>query len=273
MIGLSDTSPEVERLMAEGYRRMPAWRKMQLVFDAGRFARHLHATGHKLRNPSATLQTQNREWALMTLGPGPWIDRMEFAAMTQPAEHVRPLKYVLSVFDDLNIRYAIGGSLASSVHGYARQTQDADITVEPFPYKERLFAMRFRPDEYYADEHMIRDAVARRASFNILHLHTMFKIDVFVQKDRPFDREAMSRRVKAQVFPDTAEEFGLMTAEDIILFKMEWYRIGGGTSDRQLNDILGVMRTRGDTLDAAYLDTWAAVLGVSDLLGELRTRV
>jgi hypothetical protein len=209
----------------------------------------------------------------MTLGPGPWIDRMEFAAMTQPAEHVRPIKHVLTVLDDLNIRYAIGGSLASSVHGYARQTQDADITVEPFPYKERLFVRRFPADEYYADEQMIRDAVAGRSSFNILHLHTMFKIDVFVMKDRPFDREAMSRRVKAQVFPDTAGEFGLMTAEDIVLFKMEWYRLGGGVSDRQLNDILGVMKTQGDALDAAYLDHWAAELGVTDLLGELRKRV
>ena len=273
MIGASDTSPEVERLMAEGYRRMTAPRKMQLVFDACRFARHLHATGHKLRNPSATPESQNREWALMTLGPGPWIDRMEFAAMTQPAEHVRPITHLLSVLDDLNIRYAIGGSLASSVHGYARQTQDADITVEPFPYKERLFAMRFPADEYYADEVMIRDAVARRASFNVLHLPTMFKLDVFVQKDRPFDREAMSRRVKAQVFPGVAAEFGLMTAEDIVLFKLEWYRIGGGISDRQLTDILGVIKTQGDALDAAYLDKWADVLDVADVLAGLRKRV
>jgi hypothetical protein len=210
---------------------------------------------------------------MMTLGPGPWIDRMEFATMPPPTEHVQAIKYVVSVLDDLNIRYAIGGSYASSTHGAVRQTQDADIAVEPFPGKERLFALRFPASEYYADEQMIRDAVARRSSFNILHLLTSFKIDIFVQKDRPFDHEFLARRIKARVFGDSEGEFGVVTAEDSVLLKLEWYRIGGEISDKQWGDITAVLKTQGDRLDTAYLDHWATEIGVKDLLDRVRSQV
>jgi hypothetical protein len=270
---LSDTSPEVERMMYEAYRRMSPARKWKLVADAYTVARQMHAAGHRLRNPTATAADINREWVLITVGPGPWVDRMEFSAMRPPVEHVRAIKHVVSVLDDLNIRYAIGGSLASSTHGHPRHTQDADITVEPFPGKERLFALRFPAGEYYADEQMIRDAVARRASFNILHLDTGFKIDVFVQKDRPFDRELLARRIKAPVFGEGEGEFGVVTAEDTILLKLEWYRIGGESSDRQWGDIIGVMKTQAGRLDDAYLDRWAADIAVTDLLDRARQQV
>lgn len=270
---LSDTAPEVERLMYEAYRRMPPARKWQLVAEAYTFARQLHAAGHRMRHPGATPADVNREWALAALGPGPWIDRMEFATMPPPAEHVRAIKFVVAALDALNIRYAIGGSLASSTHGAARHTQDADITVEPFPGKEMLFALRFPPDEFYADEPMIRDAVARRASFNILHLFSAFKIDVFVQRDRPFDREVLARRRKAAVFGESEGEFGVVSAEDTVLLKLEWFRLGGEVSDKQWGDVLGVMKTQRDGLDAAYLDRWAAEIGVADLLARARAQV
>ena len=273
MPGLSDTSIAIERRLADGYRRMPAWQKVELVTDAYVVARHLHAAGHRLRNPAATAFTVNREWAHMTLGPGPWIDRMEFSAMSQPAEHVRPIKYTISVLDDMSIPYAIGGSFASSVHGYPRQTHDVDLTVEPFPGREDEFAGRFPAADYYAAANMVRDALARRASFNVLHLHTMFKIDVFIRKDRPFDVAMFGRRVPAPVFGPAEGMFNVLTAEDVVLIKMEWYRLGGEVSDRQWNDVLGVLRTQAGRLDDAYLDRWAADIGVKDLLDRVRGEV
>lgn len=259
--------------MYEAYRRMPPARKWKLVAEAYTVARQLHAAGHRMRQVGATQADINRAWAIMTLGPGPWIDRMEFATMPPPAEHVQAIKYVVSVLDDLNIRYAIGGSYASSTHGASRHTQDADIAVEPFPGKERLFAMRFPANEYYADETMIRDAVARRSGFNILHLLTSFKIDIFVQKDRAFDREFLARRIKTTVFGESEGEFGVITPEDTILLKLEWFRLGGEVSDKQWGDIIGVMKTQGDRLDNAYLDHWAAEIAVKDLLDRARSQV
>ena len=58
----------------------------------------------------------------------------------------------------------------------------------------------------------------------------------------------------------------MTTAEDIVLHKLEWYRLGGGVSERQWQDVLGVFRVQGATLDRAYLERWASDLGVADLL-------
>ncbi len=42
--------------------------------------------------------------------------------------------------------------------------------------------------------------------------------------------------------------------------------MGGRTSTRQWNDILGIMRQQGTALDLAYMQQWADTLGVRDLL-------
>ena len=69
------------------------------------------------------------------------------------------------------------------------------------------------------------------------------------------------------------EPIEFLTPEDIVLLKLEWYRLGGEQSDRQWNDILGVMRTQAGKLDDRYLVVWAADLGVDDLLAKVRLDV
>jgi hypothetical protein len=264
--GLSDTSPDVERVMIEGYRRMSPARKLTLAARASVAARTLHAAGHGLRNPHATAESINREWAAITLGIGPWTERMRYDAMVLSDEYFEPVRQLVTFLDDLNILYAVGGSIASCTHGLPRQTIDADLTVEPFPYKEKLLHIRLTKAEFYADEPSIRDAVANRSSFNVIHLPTMFKIDVFIRKDTPFHEEVFSRRVSAPAFGPERGSFKIVSAEDMILLKLEWYRMGGGTSDRQWNDVQGMIKLQADNLDVAYLRRWSAELGVTDLL-------
>lgn len=270
---LSDTAPEAERVMLAVYRRMPPEWKMAIVDQARRIARQLHAAGLRLRQPGAADAEVNRDWAVMTLGPGPWLDRMRFDHMLPSGESLRPVKHVVQVLDDLNIRYAIGGSVASSIHGPARYTQDVDFNVESFPGKEQQFVLRFPPAEYYADISMIRDAMARRSCFNVIHLASGLKIDLFVQKDRPFTRELLGRRVMTPLFGEGEGEFGVVTAEDTILLKLEWYRLGGEISERQWTDVLGVMKTQSDRLDSKYLRRWADELGVTDLLDRANLQI
>jgi hypothetical protein len=184
-------------------------------------------------------------------------------------QNLSELREALTAFSRLEIPYALGGSMASSVYGIARYTQDADVTVEPFPGKEGELAAAFGPD-YYLSLAAVQQANRVRSSFNVINMATGFKVDVFVRKDAAFEEAAMRRRVPHD-FPDApgAPVF-LQSPEDVLLFKLRGYRLGNETSDRQWADLLGVLKVQAGKLDDAYLDHWAAVLPVADLLHRAR---
>jgi hypothetical protein len=184
--------------------------------------------------------------------------------MTTP-ELRAALDPVLRVLRDLGVRHYVGGSIASSAHGVARASIDADVVAELAEPHERAFVAALS-DAYYVPEARVRDAILRRASFNVIHLETMLKVDVFVSKDRPFDRRAMERARPEAVAGAEATPLPLASAEDTILAKLEWFRRGGEASERQWTDVLGVLRVGGEGLDRRYLSSGAAELGVGDLL-------
>lgn len=185
--------------------------------------------------------------------------------MNQPTDNIKTLRRVIAALTDLQIDYALGGSMASSLLGVPRFTQDADLMVEPFPGRESLFASSFGSD-FYVSVPAIIAANARRRSFNIIHTATGFKIDLFVRRDRPFEISAMRRRALVRLPEAPDETIQVLAAEDVILFKLEWYRLGGEVSDRQWNDILGLLKVQSGRLDETYLRHWANELAVSDLL-------
>jgi hypothetical protein len=182
-------------------------------------------------------------------------------------ENVAIVHEVAAVLDRLEIPYAVGGSWARSLLGKPRLTHDVNVTVEPFPGKETAFCSSFS-DDYYVSVPMIQDAVRRRSSFNIIHWPSGFKIDIFVRKNRPYDASVLARR---RLHPlSDGRSLTLVSPEDVILLKLEWYRLGGNTSERQLEDVRGVFQMQAGNLDQAYLDHWAADLSVSDLLQRAR---
>lgn len=265
----SDTSPEAERVLARVYRGMSPARKWALLGDLYRAGRGLHAAGVRLREPRATAEQIRDRWVEAHVGDVPRIDGQEGPGMDQPTDNLRVLREVLAAFDSLGIAYAIGGSLASGIHGITRYTSDADVSVEPFEGLEARLVALFGPD-YYVSVEAIRQAIRGRSTFNIINTSVGFKVDVFIRKDRRFDRSLMARRIFAAM-PDAPDRpIAIVTAEDSILLKLEWYRLGGETSDRQWSDILGILRIQADRLDQDYLDRWAADLGVADLLDAAR---
>jgi hypothetical protein len=171
---------------------------------------------------------------------------------------------IVEALEELGIPYHIGGSVASSIYGLPRLTIDADLVADIRMKHVRPLVKQLETD-YYIDEDMIRDAIRRQSSFNIIHLDTMLKVDIFIPKSRLFDQEEL-RKVRQEVLSEGTRPFNIASPEGTILNKLEWYRMGGEVSDRQWNDILGVLKVQGTNLDIVYLERWAADLSVTDLL-------
>lgn len=270
---VTDTSPDVERRMAEAYRRMPPSRKWQNLLRDFRFARAIHAAGMRGRHPGISVREIQADWIRQVWG-GPSPIPLPEQLMEPSQQDFQPaLAAVIAALEHLGVGYAVGGLIASSLHGYNRMTNDADITAEPFPGREEPFAAAFDPTEYYVNLDTVREAVRTRATFNILHITSGYKIDVFVRKDDPFELAAFARRGPYRIPELPGKPVLVHSPEDIVLFKLRWFRLGGDVSDRQWGDVLGVMRTQAGRLDDAYLDRWAADLGVKDLLDRVRSEV
>ena len=159
---------------------------------------------------------------------------------------------VTTVLEKLGVPYIIGGSLASTLYGMIRTTQDSDIIttmglehVEPFVLSLQT--------EFFIDEEMITESIAHHSSFNIIHRDSMFKVDVFVPSPRPFHQSQLARAQRKTFELESEISANFASAEDTILSKLEWYRMGGEVSDRQWRDILGVLKTRAGELDLEYL--------------------
>ena len=172
---------------------------------------------------------------------------------------------VTTVLEKLGVPYLIGGSLASTLHGMIRTTQDSDIIAEMRTEHIQPFVSSLEND-FFIDEEMIVDAVQRNSSFNILHRETMFKVDIFIPYPRSFQQSQLARAQRQAFELDTKVSAIFASAEDTILSKLEWYRMGGETSERQWRDILGILKTRAGDLDLEYLKKWAKDLNVADLL-------
>ena len=169
-----------------------------------------------------------------------------------------------SVFDRLGVAYAVGGSVASSLHGIPRATQDVDVVAALLEKHVEPIVAELMAD-FYVDADMIRDAIRRRASFNVIHLASMLKVDVFLPKDA-LAREEMLRRRPFVVDEATGDTLQIASAEDVVLQKLDWYRLGQGISDRQWQDVLGVLKVQRGRLDVDYLRRWAELTALTELL-------
>lgn len=172
---------------------------------------------------------------------------------------------VTDTLETLGIAYLIGGSWASITHGVMRTTMDADLVADIQPVQISLFVDALK-EEFYVDDLSILDAIQYRSSFNLIHLDTMFKVDVFLPKWRPFDKAQFERRGIEIIATEPDRVAWVASAEDTILTKLEWFRMGGEVSERQWRDVLGVLKIQDERIDRDYLRQWASHLNVSDLL-------
>jgi hypothetical protein len=172
---------------------------------------------------------------------------------------------VARALEACDVRYLVGGSVASSLTGEPRSTLDVDLVVamseadvEPF-----LSALG---KEFYADADALRRAIRGRSSANLIHYGSSTKVDLFIAGGTPLDEEQLARRRRVRVRNEPEGHLYVYAPEDILLQKLRRYRLGNEVSDRHWRDVLGIVLVQGDALDEDYLRRGAAVLRVSDLL-------
>lgn len=174
------------------------------------------------------------------------------------------LKTVVGVLERESIDYMLTGSIVSGLQGFPRLTHDIDIVVR-FPLTKCAQVPTWFPEpDYYADGEAARQAVISGGMFNIISIRTGDKVDFWVLRREEYDLEAFGRRVEVQM---ADQKVMVPRPEDTILSKLRWCRMSG-RSEKQLADVVGVLKVQGAAIDRAYIERWATELGVVALWRE-----
>ena len=151
------------------------------------------------------------------------------------------------------------GSFASSLHGLTRATQDIDLVIAPSESQLRELVGSLPSEEYYVDLDTALEALQRRSQFNVIDLETGWKVDLIVRRDRPFSVQEFERRKEIDF---SGIRLAVATVEDLILAKLEWAT--QGSSQRQIEDVAGVLRVRYQEMDLEYVENWVSRLKLED---------
>jgi len=263
-----DTDPEALKVFIQLHRQMTPGQRVARIFELTAFQESLQRASVRSMYPHAgerevflrvAARRLDRDTMLRVYGG--------FASVTALAQAFQEL---LAALDRTETAFLVGGSVASGAHGLARQTNGIDIVVDLI--LDRVPALcEALGSAFYADAEMVSRAVTAGRPFNLIHLASAYKFDLFPIGSDAFGRSELARRrfTAGSIAGLEDIEFPIASPEDIILAKLVWFRKGGGVSDRQWHDILGVIQVQGERLDRAYLNKWAEQLGVSDLLSEV----
>ena len=164
---------------------------------------------------------------------------------------------LVQALERADVPYMVTGSYASSAHGTPRATNDIDIVISPTAHQLEVLMQQFPKDRYYADKADAFDALQHQSQFNIIDFATMWKADLIVRKERDFSRSEFARR---RIHMVGGVRVHLATAEDILIAKLEWHRLGG--SERQIEDAAGIIRRQASAFDRDYVERWVRELGL-----------
>ena len=259
-----DLSPAAEAVQVAALCRQRAEARLTHACELTAFIMAAARAGIRRAHPHLDALAQARLLAAVQFGD-------EYAARVQQPPTIEgsmsipaAILPVVRSFQQLNILYFVGGSIASSAYGMPRSTYDVDMVADMRPQHVAPFVAALEGD-YYVDRSAILDALVHQSSFNMLHHATGINIDIFASKGRPYDAEQF-RRAQATTLPGAIEPVYLASPEDVILNKLAWYELGNQVSDQQWRDVQGMLRVQGQALDYNYLRHWAAILGLSALL-------
>lgn len=261
-----DTNSKIDKFMMQAFRQMPVSKKAHLINEATKGIQQYNLIGIRNQYPNATPKEIQFYLAVRWLGKERAnLLYKENQRQIVDAESIRLALKMAEIFEALAIKYLIGGSVASSILGEPRATLDIDMVAD-LQISQVQPLVEIMRGEFYIDDAMLTQAINSKSSFNIIHLDTMQKVDIFILSQQPLAQIEMQRRQQLVISENPLRTAWFATSEDIILQKLIWYRLGNQISDRQWRDVLGVMKVQGDQLDFNYLQEWAQRLNLIDLI-------
>ncbi len=265
-----DTSIDAEMYLFGLWKALTLTQKVNKLISWTKGCLELSLIGLKQRYPDASPSKLRYEFARATLKS--YFPDSIYQIISQYHQTLMltdPISLALDVAEILNaldIPYLIGGSVASTLMGEMRATEDVDIVAD-IKIEKVVRLMQSLQPRFYVSEDAVQDAVRHKRSFNLIDNESLGKVDIFILKDQPFPQIEFQRRRSRLVRQNPDQMLVLPTPEDIILQKLTWYRMTKNESQRQWRDVLGVLKLQGDRLDFEYLQKWALELELSDLLG------
>lgn len=167
-------------------------------------------------------------------------------------------KFLLQITTALEMHgvpYMLTGSLASSMYGIPRATNDIDIVIAPT--RDQLLGVIQLFQRVGLTVHMETALAAfrNRSQFNVIDFPKSLKADLILRKQRQFSISEFERR---ETFEVEGMRLTLASPEDVLLAKLEWAKLSD--SERQLLDAAGILKVQGGTLDFSYIDHWVVAL-------------
>lgn len=258
--------PKTEWIRVQGYRAMTPQRRFEIAQELIRSARGtveraIHSQRPNLSDVDFEIEMWNRIYSRA------WAERIR--GSTRKERHNmqdwRIVALILQVLQDNQIPYAVVGGYSAIYWGRPRFTQDADVLVDLNTTQVNLLVEALG-QEFIVPREAILDAIRLRSEFNLIHQAEVFKTDIWLVANTPYDRQVLERRQLGYLGENKVY---YQSPEDTILSKLRWCKQSGG-SERQFGDALGVYEIQEYTLDQSYLDHWARVLDVTDLLEKIR---
>ena len=181
-------------------------------------------------------------------------------------EYFRFVAAVIELLIGCEARYAIGGAFASSIYAEIRSTYDVDLTLQIAPANAAKFIKAVLERGWYITPGRVERAVLNGGDFQVIDCEIGLQAHCFCE-NLPGQKRSLERALCLNL-GDGLQAVMVMSPEDVILYKLEWYRLG--KSEKHLRDIGLMLTNLHETLEFDYVDRWVHESSAEQRWRELR---
>ncbi len=266
-----DTSPDAERVLINMIRKAPITKRFAFVQSWSRSMIEAGRLDVREYYPQATMQEMCLLYAERRYGKA-LVNELRTALQQWAVEILPfrdldfqvPLIPLIEVFDQLNIAYALGGSLASSLYGMQRATIQLDLIAALGQQHYKSLCEQLR-SQYYFCENEVKNALAQGTSFTIIHLKSLIKI-VVTLPEMLVTSQQIFQHLRHIPLVDEGEAIAVLAPEQLLLLLLGAFKKSNERADDLWYDLLAVMKVQSTDLDLPFLEQQAAIIDVTSLL-------